>query len=181
MVNDKDLENTEENLEIEVNEEVVTEESIVEEEISEENIEEQQSERETQLKDQLIRLQADFTNYRRRSENEKKDYLSLGAQKVILDLLSVIDNFERALSQVSEKDSFSEGIELIHGQLIELIKKYDVEEISETNVKFDPNMHHGVLVEEREGVEEGLIIEVLQKGYKMNDKVLRPAMVKVSQ
>ena len=82
MVNDKDLENTEENLEIEVNEEVVTEESIVEEEISEENIEEQQSERETQLKDQLIRLQADFTNYRRRSENEKKDYLSLGAQKL---------------------------------------------------------------------------------------------------
>lgn len=177
-MNDKDLENKEENLETE---EVVTEESVAEEVVEEENIEEKQSERENQLKEQLIRLQADFTNYKRRAENEKKDYLSLGAQKVILDLLGVIDNFERALSQVSEKDSFSEGIELIHGQLIELIKKYDVEEISETNVKFDPNMHHGVLVEEREGVEEGLVIEVLQKGYKMNDKVLRPAMVKVSQ
>lgn len=176
-MNEKDLDGKEENLETE---EAVIEDSA-EEVVAEENKEEQESERENQLKEQLIRLQADFTNYKRRSENEKKDYLSLGSQKVILDLLGVVDNFERALLQESEKDGFFEGVELIYNQLVELIKKYEVEEINELNVKFDPNLHHGVLVEEREGVEEGLVIEVLQKGYKMKEKVLRPAMVKVSQ
>lgn len=180
MVIEKDVEMNEENSE--VTEEV----KIEEEETSEKNDEKPeeelvQSERETQLKEQLIRLQADFTNYKRRSENEKKDYIGLGCQKVILELLPIIDNFERALCLIDEKDKFSEGVELIYNQLLELLTKNEVEEINELNTKFDPNLHHAVLVEEKDGVEEGIVIEILQKGYKSKEKVLRPAMVKVSK
>lgn len=182
MVTKKDMEKEEE-IEQEQTGEEITEEGEIEDTEQDEasDAEVSQSERETQLRDQLIRLQADFTNYKRRSENERKEYLDLGIQKVVLDMLVVVDNFERALSQVNEKDSFSEGVELIYSQLKDLLNKYEVKEINETNIKFDPNMHHAVLVEEREGVEDGIVIDILQKGYKMKEKILRPAMVKVSQ
>lgn len=172
---EKDLDNQEEK----VDEQDVQTETEVETE--ENNKTDEPSERENQLKDQLIRLQADFTNYKRRSENERQDYLMLGSQKVIGDLLVIVDNFERALAQVKEKDSFSEGIELIYNQLIDLLSKNNVQPINETDIKFDPNLHHAVLVEQKDGVEEGTVIDVLQKGYKIQDKILRPAMVKVSE
>jgi len=133
------------------------------------------------MKDKFIRLQADFSNYKRRTENEKKDYIDLGVEKVVLGLLPIIDNFERALSMSDEKNSFTEGIDMIYGQLIELLEKNDVKEIEALDSKFDPNTHHAVLVEPKEGTKEGIVIEVLQKGYKLGEKVLRPAMVKVSQ
>lgn len=132
-------------------------------------------------KDQLIRLTADFTNYKRRVEKEKKDFLALGVKKVALDLLGVIDNFERALDHSDEESSFKEGVEMIYQQLLDLLKKNNICPMEALNEKFDPNRHHAVLVEEKEGVEEGVVIDVVQKGYMINDEVLRPAMVKVSQ
>lgn len=133
------------------------------------------------IKDKFIRLQADFANYKRRTELEKSNYISLGTEKVFKDLINVLDNFERALDTKSEHDKFSEGIELIYNQLLEVFAKNNVVEIKALEETFDPNLHYAVFAEEKEGVDEGIVIEVLQKGYKINDKVLRPAMVKVSK
>ncbi len=95
--------------------------------------------------------------------------------------MGVIDNFERALDHSDEESSFKEGVEMIYQQLLDLLKKNNICPMEALNEKFDPNRHHAVLVEEKEGVEEGVVIDVVQKGYMINDEVLRPAMVKVSQ
>lgn len=160
------------------------EEDLLEEDLDQEDCPEENPEVQTQedpYKDQLIRLTADFTNYKRRVEKEKKDFLALGVKKVALDLLGVIDNFERALDHSDEDSSFKEGVEMIYQQLLDLLKKNNIYPMEALNEKFDPNRHHAVLVEEKEGVEEGVVIDVVQKGYMINDEVLRPAMVKVSQ
>lgn len=133
------------------------------------------------IKDKFIRLQADFANYKRRTELEKSSYISMGAEKVFKDLINVLDNFERALDTKDEHDKFSEGIEMIYNQLLDVFAKNNVVEIKALEETFDPNLHYAVFAEEKEGLEEGIVIEVLQKGYKINDKVLRPAMVKVSK
>lgn len=160
------------------------EEDLLEEDLDQEDCLEENPEVQTQedpYKDQLIRLTADFTNYKRRVGKEKKDFLALGVKKVALDLLGVIDNFERALDHSDEDSSFKEGVEMIYQQLLDLLKKNNICPMEALDEKFDPNRHHAVLVEEKEGVEEGVVIDVVQKGYMINDEVLRPAMVKVSQ
>ncbi|MBS4871800.1 MAG: nucleotide exchange factor GrpE [Peptoniphilus sp. oral taxon 375] len=167
------------NEDLDLQEEDLLEEDLDQEDCPEENPEVQAQE--DPYKDQLIRLTADFTNYKRRVEKEKKDFLALGVKKVALDLLGVIDNFERALDHSDEDSSFKEGVEMIYQQLLDLLKKNNICPMEALNEKFDPNRHHAVLVEEKEGVEEGVVIDVVQKGYMINDEVLRPAMVKVSQ
>ena len=167
------------NEDLDLQEEDLLEEDLDQEDCSEENPEVQAQE--DSYKDQLIRLTADFTNYKRRVEKEKKDFLALGVKKVALDLLGVIDNFERALDHSDEDSSFKEGVEMIYQQLLDLLKKNNMCPMEALNEKFDPNRHHAVLVEEKKGVEEGVVIDVVQKGYMINDEVLRPAMVKVSQ
>lgn len=167
------------NEDLDLQEEDLLEEDLDQEDCSEENPEVQAQE--DSYKDQLIRLTADFTNYKRRVEKEKKDFLALGVKKVALDLLGVIDNFERALDHSDEDSSFKEGVEMIYQQLLDLLKKNNICPMEALNEKFDPNRHHAVLVEEKKGVEEGVVIDVVQKGYMINDEVLRPAMVKVSQ
>ncbi len=167
------------NEDLDLQEEDLLEEDLDQEDCPEENPEVQAQE--DLYKDQLIRLTADFTNYKRRVEKEKKDFLALGVKKVALDLLGVIDNFERALDHSDEDSSFKEGVEMIYQQLLDLLKKNNICPMEALNEKFDPNRHHAVLVEEKEGVEEGVVIDVVQKGYMINDEVLRPAMVKVSQ
>lgn len=167
------------NEDLDLQEEDLLEEDLDQEDCPEENPEVQAQE--APYKDQLIRLTADFTNYKRRVEKEKKDFLALGVKKVALDLLGVIDNFERALDHSDEESSFKEGVEMIYQQLLDLLKKNNICPMEALNEKFDPNRHHAVLVEEKEGVEEGVVIDVVQKGYMINDEVLRPAMVKVSQ
>ncbi|MDO5041037.1 MAG: nucleotide exchange factor GrpE [Peptoniphilus sp.] len=149
------------------------------EEVEEENVA-QEGEMDS-LKNNLLRLQADFINYKRRTEQERKDYIELGTKKVLMDLLNIIDNFERALGSETEDRKYKEGVELIYKQMIDLLGRNNVKEMQTENIKFDPNLHHAVLVEEKEGVEEGMIIDVLQKGYLIGEKVLRPAMVKVSK
>ncbi len=188
MTDNKNLnnENTEEILEEKIEDiEDVQEDNLKEnlqEELKDEEQTESQEESEMEsLKNNLLRLQADFINYKRRTEQERKDYIELGSKKVLTDFLNIIDNFERALSSEAEDEKYKEGVELIYKQMIDLLDRNNVKEMQTENIKFDPNLHHAVLVEEKEGVEEGIIIDVLQKGYLIGEKVLRPAMVKVSK
>lgn len=140
------------------------------------------SEKYQDLNDKYVRLQADFINYKRRTGNERAQALSMGVEKMASGLLNIVDNFERALSL--EKDTaggFYEGVEMIYTQLIDYLKQNGVVEIDALNQKFDPNFHHAVMVEERDDVESGIVTEVFQKGYMIDDRVLRPSMVKVSK
>lgn len=161
----------------ELEEEVLEQEDEIVEDTMEEIIEEEKI---IELRDSLARLQADFTNYRRRTEKEKSDYLDLGASKIIIDLLPIVDNFERAL-ETEEKGPFYEGVEMIYTQIKSLLEKNGVFEMDALDKEFDPNFHHAVFAEEVEGKDADVVTDVLQKGYIMNEKVLRPAMVKVSK
>ena len=165
-------------------EQVLEEENIAEEdqeETCQEDKEVEVEEKEDPYKDQLIRLTADFTNYKRRVEKEKREFLNLGLKKIAIDLLDIIDNFERALEHGEEDSALKEGVEMIYQQFLDVLNKNNIRPMEALNEKFDPNKHHAVLVEEKEGVKEGIVIDVIQKGYLINDEVLRPAMVKVSQ
>ena len=143
--------------------------------------ENKKSEEELQLKeltDSVKRIQAEFINYKRRTEQEKDMLSSLANERIILDLLSVLDNFQRGLDAIEEKEgSLYEGMTLIYKQLLSTLEKNGVQEI-DTTIEFNPNFHHAVMQEE--GEESGKILEVFQKGYLLKDKVIRPAMVKVS-
>ena len=143
--------------------------------------ENKKSEEELQLKeltDSVKRIQAEFINYKRRTEQEKEMLSSLANERIILDLLSVLDNFQRGLDAIEEKEgSLYEGMTLIYKQLLSTLEKNGVREI-DTTIEYNPNFHHAVMQEE--GEESGKILEVFQKGYLLKDKVIRPAMVKVS-
>lgn len=131
-----------------------------------------------ELKSTVQRTQADFMNFKRRTEKEKQDITVFANEKIIMELLGVVDNFERALNTAEDKESsMYNGVSMIRNQIEELLKKYDVEEIA-TDGKFDPNLHHAVMQES--GDEPEMIVEVFQKGYKLKGKVIRPSMVKVS-
>ena len=133
------------------------------------------------LMDKFMRLQADFANYKRRTEAQKTEFVELGVKKVVNDLLPVIDNFERALDSIGDKDSTYDGIMMIKDQLTDVLKKEGIVEMKALGEEFDPTYHHAVLTEDSDEYDSGYIIEVLQKGYLINEKTLRPAMVKVSQ
>ncbi len=142
---------------------------------------EDQDEELEKMKDQFIRLQADFQNYKRRAEKDRINYMNMGLEKLAQELLPVIDNFERAIDSAKNHDPFYDGIVLIERSLVEVLNKFEIKEIDCLNKPFDPNFEHAVLLSEEEGVESGLVTEVLQKGYTIDGKVLRPAMVKVSK
>lgn len=133
------------------------------------------------LMDKFMRLQADFSNYKRRTETQKTEYVELGVKKVANDLLPVIDNFERALDSIENKDSTYDGILMIKNQLAGVLEKEGIVEMKALGEEFDPMYHHAVLTEDSDEYDSGYVIEVLQKGYLINEKTLRPAMVKVSQ
>ena len=131
-----------------------------------------------------MRLAADFQNFKKRTEKEKADIYAFANEKFAADLLEVLDNFERAVAQdnVEGADAkFLEGMEMILSQLKNVLAKNNVEEIAAIGEEFDPNVHHAVLMESSETYESGRVTDVMQKGYRLKDKVVRPAMVKVSQ
>lgn len=137
-----------------------------------------------ELKNQLIRLQADFSNYKKRMEKEREGYIDLGVKKLALDILPVIDNLERALKSIEEyanDDEIFKGINLIDDQLLEVLAKNNITEIKANGEKFDPNLHHAVAMVDSEDLESDMIVDVLQKGYQINESVLRPSMVRVSK
>lgn len=127
-----------------------------------------------------LRLMADFQNFKRRTEKEKGDIYAFANEKIISELLNVIDNFERALEHGAEGDSFAEGMNMIFKQLKEVLEKAGVTEIEALGLDFDPNFHNAVMTEDSEQYDSGKVTAVLQKGYILNNRVIRPSMVKVA-
>ena len=126
-----------------------------------------------------LRLLAEFQNYKKRTEKEKTDLYSYANEKIMTELLEVLDNFERALEQEAG-DGFKEGMELIFTQLTNVLTKAGLAEITALGEDFDPNVHNAVMAEETEEYESGKVSGVMQKGYTLNGKVIRPSMVKVA-
>ena len=126
-----------------------------------------------------LRLLAEFQNYKKRTEKEKTDLYSYANEKIMTELIEVLDNFERALDQ-EPGEGFKEGMELIFTQLSTCLTKAGLAEITALGEDFDPNVHNAVMAEETEEYESGKVSGVMQKGYTLNGKVIRPSMVKVA-
>jgi molecular chaperone GrpE len=130
----------------------------------------------------LLRKSADFDNLKRRTEKDKSDYYRFALSEAFTDLLGVLDNFERALAHRGDAtgNEFQAGIDMIARQFGETLRKYGVTEVPAVKLAFDPNVHEAVVREETESAVPGTVLEVLQKGYLLHDRLLRPARVKVA-
>jgi len=127
---------------------------------------------------------ADYENSKKRAEREKAEFFKYAVEGVIKDLIIVVENIERGIEAAKESrdfDSLNEGIQLIHKQLGEFLKKRDVTVIKAQGEPFDPNLHEAVMHIESEDVEENAVIEEFQRGYLLHDRVIRPSMVSVSR
>ncbi len=130
-----------------------------------------------------LRAQADLDNFRRRARIEKEDYLKYASLKIIEPLLTIKDNFERALTSSKETNDFDalvKGIDMVYRHLEQMMEQEGVMPIEAVGQLFNPQFHEAIMQVEAEGVEEGIIVEEIVKGYMMKDRVIRPTMVKVS-
>ena len=136
-----------------------------------------------ELYDRLLRKTAEFDNFRKRVERDRKEMIEWAAADVINDLLSIVDDFDRALAAEAppEAQGYKAGLELISRQLAELLKKRGVSTVEALGADFDPHLHQAVAYEEAAGAREGEVIGVLAKGYKLGERLLRPALVKVAK
>ena len=131
--------------------------------------------------DRYLRLFAEFQNYKRRTENEKNDLYKFANEKILKDFFAVFDNFERAIEQAEAADpKIGEGMRLIFQSFVDVLKKDGCEEIEALGQEFDPNFHNAVMTEDNPDFESGKVSKVFQKGYILNGKVIRPAMVVVA-
>ncbi|MFD2446120.1 nucleotide exchange factor GrpE [Bacillus sp. CGMCC 1.16607] len=131
-----------------------------------------------------LRLQADFDNFRRRTKLDFEANQKYRAQNIISDILPVLDNFERALQTPVDNEqakSLLQGMEMVYRSLLEALNKEGVEAVDAVGKEFDPHLHQAVMQVEAENTNSGIVLEEFQKGYKLKDRVIRPAMVKVSQ
>ena len=135
------------------------------------------------FKDRWLRKSAEFENYRRRIERERREQADQAIVDLLQDLLSVVDDFDRALTVDAGEGgaAYRKGVELIHGKLHDLLRRYGVKPIEALGADFDPNVHQAVMHEESPEHREGEVIGELRKGYTINDRLLRPAMVKVAK
>lgn len=130
-----------------------------------------------------LRTQADFDNFRRRSRQEKEDFAKYASGKLIEQLLPIVDNFERALSAAKDNkdyEALQKGVDMIYRQLDQVLVQEGLEPIASVGQPFNPEYHQAIMQVESDEHEEGIVLEEMQKGYKLKDKVLRVAMVKVS-
>jgi molecular chaperone GrpE len=132
------------------------------------------------FKDRYLRTLADFDNFRKRAEREKQDFRKYAVAETIRDLLPVLDNFDRALDHAEQGDDFHKGVLLIYKQLYDVLQRHGLKPIEESGVHFDPNIHEAVVREEDASVPSHTVTAILQKGYFLHDRLLRPAMVKVA-
>ena len=186
-----DTEERNENLEeveetVENTETAETEEEVVEEKTAEELLQEKVDKLEEELKqseDKYLRLYAEFENFKRRKNKEIETNNVYKSQKVITEILPSLDNLERALQVESDNEeikSLLKGVEMVYEGLLNVLKSEGVELIETENAQFDPNYHHAVMQDEDSKKESGAILDTFQKGYKLKDRVIRPAMVKVN-
>lgn len=136
-----------------------------------------------EYKDRLLRLQADFENFKKRNQREKADIINRASEGLVTDLLPALDNFDRALGVEIDENSKSlyEGVEMVYNQILEVLKNNGLEEIECLNKKFDPNSHHAVVQQESDEHDADTVMQVLAKGYKYKDKVIRHSTVMVSK
>jgi molecular chaperone GrpE len=134
--------------------------------------------------DRYVRVAAEFDNYRKRSSRELAEFKKFATEKLVRELLPVIDNLERALASAEgpggEEKGLKEGVALTLREILRVLDKFGVKPIHSLNEPFDPAFHQAMMQEEREGVPENTVISEMQKGYTMQDRLLRPAMVVVS-
>lgn len=133
-----------------------------------------------------LRTQADFDNFRRRARQEREEFAKYASQSLIEGLLPILDNFERAIQSSREQqkdfDALAKGVEMIARQLLQLLEGEGLKEIEALGQPFNPELHQAVMtVEAEEGTGSGTVVEVLQKGYMLKERVIRPSMVKVAQ
>ena len=138
------------------------------------------------LEEETLRAKADLINYRKRKDEEVTRMLKYANEDLVEEILPIIDNFERAIKMDDnnlndEVSKFLEGFKMIYCHMTSTLEKYEVKPIDGINKPFDPTYHQAMLTEHVDGVEAGMVLEVLQKGYLLKDKVIRPAMVKVSE
>lgn len=139
-----------------------------------------------ELMNKFLYSQAEFANFKKRKEQETANMLKYSNMDIARELLPVVDNFERAIklddsNLNDELSKFLDGFKMIYSHLVELLHKFEVEEIDCLNKEFDPNFEQALMTVKAEGVEPGIVVEVLQKGYILKDKMIRPALVKVSE
>jgi molecular chaperone GrpE len=132
--------------------------------------------------DRLLRKTAEFENYRKRTDRERREQAEYAAAEVLKDLLPVIDDLERALEASSESaEAYRQGVELIHKQMLDLLRKRGVTPIEAVGQDFDPHLHQAVTHEQVPGHRDGEVVAEFRRGYKLRDRLLRPAMVKVAK
>ena len=136
-----------------------------------------------ELHGKLLRVHAEYENYKKRTEKERIADRKYKSQDLATELLPVLDNFDRALeTEVSDENkSFKEGIQMVYEQLQTALKSQGIEPIDALHQPFDPNMHHAVMQTEDEQYDSNVVVDELQKGYTLKDKIIRPAMVKVNK
>ena len=138
------------------------------------------------MQEALLRNQAELQNYKRRKDEESEKVLKYKNEDLIKELLTIVDNFERAISMddndlSDEVSKFLAGFKLIYTTTVGILNKFEVKEIQAEGIEFDPEYHHAVLTDHDESKPSGVVLEVLQKGYMYKDRVIRPAMVKVNE
>lgn len=161
-------------------EEVEADEKVAEEAIHDEI--EEAARQQQAIKDQMLRLQADFDNFRKRAAREKTEIATYTMEHFMEKLLPVLDNLERAEKNAGGTlESYQQGVQMVFNQLLDVLKNEGLSEVETEGKKFDPNFHHGVAIDNSPDHEDQEITDVYQKGYQYKDKVIRPAMVKVCQ
>ncbi|MCK8603124.1 nucleotide exchange factor GrpE [Desulfoferrobacter suflitae] len=136
------------------------------------------------LQDRILRLAAEMENTRKRLEREKSEGICFANESLMRELLGVLDNFERAIQHAesgTEADSLLEGIRMIHKGLLDSLAKFGCKPFESVGETFDPNLHEAVMQQEAADEPENVVLQELQKGYRLNDRLLRPAMVVVSK
>ncbi|WP_340818936.1 nucleotide exchange factor GrpE [Methanolobus sp. WCC4] len=137
-----------------------------------------------QLKDKLLRLTAEFDNFRKRSSREKEEYRKFAVEQIIMDLLEVYDNFERAIDSAKQTDDISSvitGVEMVFKQFTGILEKEGLQRIECVGNEFDPYLHEAMMHVEHPDHDENTVIDVCKPGYYLHTKVIRPAMVTVSK
>jgi len=136
-----------------------------------------------ELRDRLLRKGAEFDNFRKRVERERKEFAEWAAADLVGEVLAVVDDFERALAVAAppEAQAYRAGVELIHRQLLDVLKKRGVTAVETVGQAFDPHLHQAVAYDESPGVPDGQIVDELRRGYRLGERLLRPALVRVAK
>ncbi len=133
-----------------------------------------------ELRDRHMRALADFENFRKRADREKQNHFRYALADAFRDLLPVLDNFDRALEHAEKGDEFHRGVALIYKQMFDMLQRYGLRQIDEARIRFDPNIHEAVVRDEDPNIPANTVVQILQKGYFLHDRLLRPALVKVA-